>query len=128
MGFRPAHLAGLTATLYEYQRRALAWLLQREGAALPHSRSATDAGVAADASGSHPCWRAVRLPAGSTVFVSLLTGEFVSACWARRQSIHSRADMAFCRLLHICSVLAWWASVALARCDAMMRMPADACM
>ena len=79
MGVRPSRLAGLTATLYEYQRRALAWLLQREGAGLPCSRSAAGAAAAADASSGHPCWRAVRLPAGNTVFVSLLTGALLPA-------------------------------------------------
>lgn len=80
MGIRLSRLAGLTATLYEYQRRALAWLLQREGAGLPRSRSAAGAAAAADTSSGHPCWRAVRLPAGNTVFVSLLTGALFPAC------------------------------------------------
>ena len=77
MGMRLSRVAGLTATLYEYQRRALAWLLQREGAGLPRSRSAAGASAAENTTGGHPCWRAVRLPAGNTVFVSLLTGALL---------------------------------------------------
>ena len=76
MGMRLSR-AGLTATLFEYQRRALAWLLQREGAGLPRSRSAAGAAAAESTAGGHPCWRAVRLPAGNTVFVSLLTGALL---------------------------------------------------
>ena len=81
MGIRPSRFAGLTATLYKYQRRALAWLLQREGAGLPRSRSAAGAAVDADTTGGHPCWRAVRLPAGEYVFVSLLTGALLPHWW-----------------------------------------------
>lgn len=80
MGIRPSRFAGLTATLYAYQRRALAWLLQREGAGLPRSRCGAGAAAAADASSGHPCWRAVRLPDDRSVFVSLLTGALLPAC------------------------------------------------